>query len=74
MNEGEFKSGSVKAEKPKVSKPKAGNAALKDHIIFSPPSIPEPIEIKKGDDMSKHLAEIPESFHQSLITEGVMKG
>jgi len=69
MNEEEFKSGSEK----KSSKPKASNPALKDHVLFSPPSIKEPIEIKKGDDMDKLLAKIPEQFHQSLITEGVIK-
>lgn len=39
MNEEEFKSGSEKTEKPKSSKPKASNPALKDHVLFSPPSI-----------------------------------
>lgn len=69
MNEQEFKKGSY--DKPKA---KAKNPALKDHVLFSPPSIPEAIEIKKGDDLTEILDTIPVKFHQSLITEGVMKG
>lgn len=69
MNEEEFKAGDKKAVK---TKPRAANPALRDHTIFSPPAIPEPIEIKEGDDLDK--LKIPPEFHQSLVTEGVMKG
>lgn len=75
MNEDEFRSNDKSDDKPAMKpKKKTGVIALKDHILFSPPSIPEKIEIKEGDDLTKILEEIPETFKTSLITEGVLKG
>lgn len=67
MNQSEFKTGRTKGKTKSIF-------ALKDHVLFSPPSIKKPITIKKGDDLTKILEKIPVVFHQSLITEGVMKG
>lgn len=52
-----------------VDKSKSGMIALKDHHLFCPPKVD--IKIKKDDDLT---GKIPEKFHQTLITEGVLKG
>jgi len=50
------------------------NIALKDHVLFAPPHIKNPIEIKKGDDLTKIIDKIDIKFTMALQTEGVLKG
>lgn len=64
MTEDEFKTNVKKSKRAEH----AFNVALKDFHIFQPPETD--IKITKGQDLS----EVPEKFHQNLVTEGVMKG
>ena len=58
-------------EEIKTGKRKSfASVALKDHVLFAPPLIPEPIRITKGDP----IPDVPEQFISALITEGVLKG